>query len=267
MGMGKVYLIGAGPGDIELLTLKAVRAIKACQVILLDSLANPDVLQFASDSARVIEVGKRGGRESVPQAEIEQQMIEHARSGLTIGRIKGGDPLIFARGGEEIEALVENGVPFEVIPGVTAATGICATLGISLTHRDLSHCVIYLAGPHFEPPTDMLRLPDMKTFAGTLVIYMALKSSEHVSVELIRRGLDPATPSVAVQSGTLPSQRAVFGRLDALPSLINQSKLGSPVLIIVGHVVALCPSYGVSGASNDYSAKGGRFGFIEEVTA
>jgi uroporphyrin-III C-methyltransferase len=240
---GKVFLIGAGPGDLELLTLKAVRVIGDSDVILLDSLANPQVLKYAKPGAKVIEVGKRGGRESTAQTQIEEQMIRFANQGLTVSRIKGGDPLVFARGGEEIAALQKMNIEFEIIPGITAASGICASLGISLTHRELSHAVLFLTGPQFEPPSDLLVLPPMDTFAGTLVIYMGLKSASHVCHQLIARGMPPTTPSVAVQSGTLPHERRVFATLDTLPRSIQEAQLDSPVLLIIGPVVALSSAY------------------------
>jgi uroporphyrin-III C-methyltransferase len=236
---GKVYLIGAGPGDLELLTLKAVRCIGEGDVILLDSLANPQVLQFAKPGAKVIKVGKRGGRHSVKQSDIESLMVEQATEGLTVCRIKGGDPLVFARGGEEIEALRRSNVPFEIIPGITAASGISASLGMSLTHRDLSHSVLYLNGPQFEPPAKNLTLPDLSNFAGTIIVYMGLKYARVVCTQLRLRGLSPNTPAVAVQSGTMPEERTVFSSIEQLPESIAQAGLESPVLLIVGEVVTL----------------------------
>jgi uroporphyrin-III C-methyltransferase len=162
---------------------------------------------------------------------------------LTVARIKGGDPSIFGRGGEEIECLQKNGIAYEVIAGVTAASGICAALGISLTHRDSAHSLIYLAGPHFEPPAETLCLPSLQGFGGTIVVYMGLKSCEIAAKELILRGLPPGTPSVAVQSGTLADQKCAFAPISELPQRVKQAELESPVLLIIGQVVALSPQY------------------------
>lgn len=241
--IGKVYLIGAGPGDVELLTLKAVRCIASSDVILIDSLANQEVLKFAGPDAKVVHVGKRAGQYSVPQREIENKMLAYARAGLTVSRIKGGDPMIFARGGEELDALYAHRIPFEIISGITAASGVTAALGIPLTHRDLSHQLMFLTGPQFDQDKSEAWLPSLHSYTGTIVIYMGLKNCAAICKTLITSGMNENTPSVAVQSGTLLEQKAVFAPLKSLSQNVEQEGLTSPVLMVVGDVVSLSPDY------------------------
>jgi len=237
MANGKVYLIGAGPGDVELLTLKAVRALAAADVVLLDDLVNRDLLQFVNPAARVIEVGKRGGCRSTPQAFIERQMIRFAAAGKVVARVKGGDPFMFGRGGEEVAALRRAGATVDVINGITSGIGAPAALGIPVTHRDLCHGVTFLTG-HTRDDTE----PDWAALARsgtTLVIYMGMANLASIVAELLRGGLRAATPAAVVQNGTLPSQRSVVSTLEDLVDAVTAAGLGSPAIVVIGEVAAL----------------------------
>ena len=236
-GRGQVYLIGAGPGDPELLTLKAVRILGIADLILLDDLVNPDITKFVKDTALIIPVGKRGGCKSTSQEFIHDSMIAAARAGLCVARVKGGDPLIFGRGGEEIQALREAGIPVTVVSGVTAATSVPATLGIPLTHRDHAQIVSFVTGCHRAGGPE----PDWRALAqsgGTLVIFMGLANLSHIVSSLIAGGLAPSTSAAAIADGTLPQQKNVLAPLAELPDLVRESGITSPALIIVGSVVS-----------------------------
>ena len=190
---GKVFLIGAGPGDVELLTLKAVRALSSADVVLIDDLANREVLQFARPQARVIAVGKRGGCRSTPQAFIERLMVRYARQGKIVARVKGGDPFVFGRGGEELEALEAAGIRCEVVSGITAGTAVPAALGIPLTHRDCTRGVTFVTG-HTRNGAE----PDWRALAAsgtTLVIYMGIARLARICRQLVAAGLRPDMPA------------------------------------------------------------------------
>lgn len=234
---GKVYLIGAGPGDIELLTLKAVRALGQADVALIDDLVNREVLQFLRRGVRVIEVGKRGGCRSTPQAFIEKQMVQFARQGLIVARLKGGDPFVFGRGGEEVEKLQAAGVDVEAINGITAGIGVPAALGIPVTHRDFSHGVTLLTGHTHrgdEPDWDAL-----VRSGTTLVIYMGVGRLKEIAAGLRAAGMPDTTPVAVVQNGTLAHQRCVITELGGAVGAVAQAGLGSPAIVVVGEVVRL----------------------------
>ena len=226
---GKVYLMGAGPGDPELMTLKAARALGRADVVLVDALVNRGCLAHARSDARIVEVGKRTGS-GTSQAFIEKVMVQTARNGLTVARLKGGDPFIFGRGGEELRALIDAGVEVEVIPGITAGIGVPAALGIPLTHRELAHGVTFVTGHGAE--LDWQALVRSKT---TLVIYMGLANLGAIVRALESAGMDPATPACLIENGTLGNQRQVVTRLDAL----SGAGFRGPALIVIGAVVAL----------------------------
>lgn len=235
MKQGKVYLIGAGPGDVELLTLKAVRALQRADVILLDELVNRDVLQFAPPGARVIEVGKRGGCKSTSQAFIEKLMVRYARAGKTVARVKGGDPFVFGRGGEELGALAAAGIEVVLVSGITAGIGVPAALGIPVTHRGCSHGVALVTGhAHDGSGPDWESLVRSRT---TLVIYMGMANLAGICTRLVAAGIAAATPAAAIQNGTLESQRSVIAPLVDLPKHVAQAGLGSPAIVVVGDVV------------------------------
>jgi uroporphyrin-III C-methyltransferase len=231
--MGKVVLIGAGPGDPELLTLKAARALALAEVVLVDELAGRGCLAHVRAGAKVIEVGKRGGCRSTPQAFIERLMIREALAGRTVARLKGGDPFVFGRGGEELQALREAGIEVEVIPGITAGLGVPAALGIPVTHRGLARGVTFVTG-HTQDGRD----PDWPALARsgtTLVVYMGLAKLKSILEKLVSAGMDAATPACLVENGTLASQRQ---RIATLATLTAEGFAG-PALIVVGEVVRL----------------------------
>jgi len=232
---GKAWLIGAGPGDPELLTLKAVRALGECDVLFVDDLANPAVLAHARPDARRIAVGKRAHCRSTPQAFIERSMIRCARAGAIVGRVKGGDPFVFGRGGEELLALRAAGIEVEVVAGITAGCAVPAAIGIPVTHRDVARSVTFVTA-HSRDGSG----PDYAALArvgGTLVFYMGLDAVDAISKGLIAGGLAPDTPACAIANGTLPSQQSVVSTLKRLPA--DAPGLPAPALIVVGDVVEL----------------------------
>jgi len=234
---GKVWLVGAGPGDPELLTLKAVRALGEADWLLVDDLVNPEVLRHARSDARIVRVGKRGGCKSTSQAFIDKLMIRLARRGRVVARVKGGDPFVFGRGGEELMRLRAAGVEVEVASGVTAGIAVPAALGIPVTLRGVARGAILVTG-HVVGR----HAPDWQALARsglTLVIYMGLARLGEIAAALVRGGLDPATPAVAVQSGTLEGERAVHASIATLPAAVAEAALASPTIVIVGRVVAL----------------------------
>ena len=244
MKPGKVYLIGAGPGDIELMTLKAVRLLGEADVVLLDDLVNREVLRFVRADAEVVEVGKRGGCKSTPQLSIHEQMLAHTLTGKTVARLKGGDPFVFGRGGEEMQCLLAAGIPVEVVSGVTAGVAVPAALGIPVTHRDCARSVTFVTGhTGSERPVDWRGLA---AAGGTLVIYMGITNLSQIVAKLLAAGLSPTLPAAAIQHGTLPQQRNVFATLAALPLTVETEGIGSPSIVIVGEVVALAPSLSMS---------------------
>jgi uroporphyrin-III C-methyltransferase/precorrin-2 dehydrogenase/sirohydrochlorin ferrochelatase len=236
--LGQVTLVGAGPGDPELLTLKALRALQDADIILHDRLVSDAVLDLARRDATRISVGKAAGGIGSTQAQINQLLIEHAAAGKRVVRLKGGDPFIFGRGGEELEALAQAQINFSVVPGVTAAAGCAAYAGIPLTHRDYAHSVTFVTGhadkDGKEPDWRALAQPGM-----TAVFYMGLARLDHIVAKLIEHGAPADLPAGLIAQGTLPEQRVVTATLATLAAAAKQSKLQSPALLVVGEVVAL----------------------------
>jgi uroporphyrin-III C-methyltransferase len=231
--MGRVWLIGAGPGDPELMTLKAARALGAADVVLVDDLVSRGCLAHARSGAKVIEVGKRGGCKSTSQEFIERLMVQYARQGKNVARLKGGDPFVFGRGGEELEALRAAGIEAEVIPGITAGIGVPATLGIPVTHRDMARGVIFITG-HTKDGAEA----DWSALARTgltLVVYMGLKRVEAIAAALIAGGMRRDTPACAIENGTSRNQRNVIAPLATLAQAA--ADLASPAIIVIGDVV------------------------------
>jgi uroporphyrin-III C-methyltransferase len=238
MNGGRVYLIGGGPGDPELVTLKAARALARCDVVLVDDLVHRDVLRLCRPGVRVVEVGKRGGCRSTPQPFISRLMVRLAKRGATVGRLKGGDPFVFGRGGEEVAALAAAGVPVEVVSGVTAGIAVPAALGIPVTHRDLSRGVTLVSG-HARANG---REPEWEALARsrtTLVIYMGVRRLAEITRALLAAGMSPATPAAAIQNGTLPEQVGVVSTLGRVARDVVARGIGSPAIVVVGDVVAL----------------------------
>jgi uroporphyrin-III C-methyltransferase len=238
----KVTLVGAGPGDPELLTLKAVKALRTAQVVLYDNLVGTEVLEHLPESAHRIYVGKQAGHHTLSQEAIIELMLRLARSGRAVVRLKGGDPFIFGRGGEEAQALAQAGVPFEVIPGISAAQGAAASAGIPLTHRDHACSLVFTTG-HLRGEGDARTLDlDWGLLARprqTVVIYMGVATLPIVCEELIRHGLPPDTPAAVVERATRPDERTIDGTLETLPALARVHGVKSPALIVIGAVAQL----------------------------
>jgi uroporphyrinogen III methyltransferase/synthase len=237
-GGGIVYLVGAGPGDPDLVTLAGARCLGTAEVVLYDALVQPAVLKLAPDAALEF-VGKRGGEPSVPQERIVARMIQLARAGKRVVRLKGGDPFIFGRGGEEAAALAEAGVRFEVVPGVTAAVAAAATAGIPLTHRGLASAVAFVTG-HEDPAKPQSDLDyDALARAGTLVFYMGVRRLGEIAGRLIAAGMDPDTPAATVMNAALPSQRTATAPLSQIAAAAEAAGIAAPAITIVGPVAAL----------------------------
>jgi len=235
---GKVFLVGAGPGDPELLTIKASRLLGDARVVVYDHLVGEGVLALVSRNARLIYVGKEAGNHSLPQDQINGLLVELARTGLDVVRLKGGDPFMFGRGGEEMEELLASGIACEVVPGITAACGISACTGMPLTHRDHARSVIFTTG-HLKDGTVNLDWPALARPRQTVVIYMGLGALEIIARELIAHGLPGDTPAAVVHAGTTREQITLTDRLDQLPAAVKRARIKSPALIMIGSTVSL----------------------------
>lgn len=236
---GFVSLVGAGPGNPDLLTIKALRLLQQADVVVFDRLVSSEIMALVPHGVSQISVGKTAGRHSVAQDQINEMLVSFGLSGRRVVRLKGGDPYIFGRGGEEALVLREHGIPFEVVPGVTAAAGCSSYGGIPLTHRSLSHGVRFITG-HLQNdaamPVDWSKIADPDC---TLVIYMGLGNLRQICTGLIAAGLSASTPAAAIHGATTCAQHKVITRLAELPRAVTEAKLSSPVTIIVGAVVDL----------------------------
>ena len=235
---GVVHIIGAGPGDPELLTLKALRALQDADVIIHDKLVSVEVLDRARRDAKRIYVGKARGDHSVPQDQIEQLMIAEARAGHRVVRLKGGDPFVFGRGGEELEAVRAAGIKAIVVPGITAALACAASTGLPLTHRDHAQAVTFVTGQP-KPGGQGADWARLAAPNHTLAVYMGAGQAEQIAADLIAAGRDGATPVAVVENGSRPDQRAFKGRLDDLPALVARMELTGPALLFIGETAAL----------------------------
>src|SRR5579863_6115770 len=227
--MSKVYLVGAGPGDPDLITVKGRRILEQADAVLFDHLAPEALLDLAPPQAERLYVGKKKAAHAFSQEEICALLIERARRGLSVVRLKGGDPFIFGRGGEEAEALADAGIPFEVVPGVTTALGIAAYTGVPLTHRDHTSAVSFVTG-HAVGAIDW----DKVGMSETLVIFMGLTTFPEIARELMARGRSGETPAMAVRWATRPDQETVIGTLESLPARIAERGMKPPATIVVG---------------------------------
>ncbi|MBT3457564.1 MAG: uroporphyrinogen-III C-methyltransferase [Thiotrichales bacterium] len=239
MELGEVYLVGAGPGDPDLLTFKALRLIQQADVVLYDRLVSKGVMDLVRRDSELIYVGKKGGSDkSTRQVDINNQLVELAKSGKRVCRLKGGDPFIFGRGGEEIESLSENGIPFQVVPGITAASGCSSYAGIPLTHRDYSQSCRFVTA-HLKNGTTNLPWDEFIVDQQTIVFYMALSGANYICEKLMEHGMDKDMPIAIIEKGTMPEQKVYISSLTKLPDLLAKEDIHAPTLMIVGEVVKL----------------------------
>jgi uroporphyrin-III C-methyltransferase/precorrin-2 dehydrogenase/sirohydrochlorin ferrochelatase len=238
MGNGIVWLVGAGPGDPDLLTIKALRLIQQADVVIHDRLVSQAIMDLIPASTRRIYVGKSRSDHAVPQEDINQLLMREANAGHKVLRLKGGDPFIFGRGGEELELLAEAGILFEVVPGITAASGCAAYAGIPLTHRDYAQSVRFITG-HLKNDGVNLHWPELMDPMQTLVFYMGLVGLQAICEQLIAHGRSPLTPVALVEKGTTPQQRVVIATLATINERVIAEKVSAPTLTIIGDVVQL----------------------------
>ena len=237
MELGEVYLVGAGPGDPDLLTFKALRLIQQADVVLYDRLVSKGVMDLVRRDSELIYVGKKGGSDkSTRQVDINNQLVELAKSGKRVCRLKGGDPFIFGRGGEEIESLSENGIPFQVVPGITAASGCSSYAGIPLTHRDYSQSCRFVTA-HLKNGTTNLPWDEFIVDQQTIVFYMALSGANYICEKLMEHGMNKDMPIAIIEKGTMPEQKVYISSLTELPDLLAKEDIHAPTLMIVGEVV------------------------------
>jgi len=236
--VGQVYLVGAGPGDPDLLTFRALRLMQQADVVVYDRLVSEPILDMVRRDAQRIYAGKERNKHTIPQEDINHLLVRLAKEGHRVLRLKGGDPFIFGRGGEEIEGLMEEGIPFQVVPAITAASGCSTYSGIPLTHRDYSQACTFVTG-HLKDGTCNLNWPALAQPNQTIVFYMGLQAVNVICKELIAHDMPPTTPAALIQQGTTPEQKVYVGDLDSLPELVRLNKIKAPTLIIVGQVVQL----------------------------
>jgi len=236
LNSGEVALVGAGPGDPELLTIKALNLLQQADVVLYDYLVSEEIMALVPEKTERVCVGKRAGHHSVPQDETNQLLVEFALQGKRVVRIKGGDPFVFGRGGEELEVLADAGISFQVVPGITAAAGATAYAGIPLTHRDYAQSALFITG-HLKAESDQQDWSTLAKGSQTLVIYMGLMKSQYIQEQLIYHGRSTETPIAIIERGTQATQKVLHGKLSQLSQLAAQAE--SPALIVIGEVVRL----------------------------
>ncbi len=236
---GKVFLVGAGPGDAELITVRGLRHLRQADVVLYDRLISPLLLDETRPGTKLIFVGKAPGCHSIPQEQINKLLIGYAQQGHTVVRLKGGDPFVFGRGGEEAQALVDAGIPFEVVPGVSSITAVPAYAGIPITHRDFTSSVTIVTGHEGYSASPTVNWEALATLGGTLVVLMGVKALPHFTQRLTAAGMDPTLPAAIIQEGTTPQQRVIIGTLADIAQRAQDAGLASPALTIIGTVVSI----------------------------
>lgn len=236
---GKVYLVGAGPGDPGLITVRGLNVLRQASVVLYDRLVHPQLLQEAPCEAKQLYVGKEGGAHCVPQNQINHLLVTYSQRGETVVRLKGGDPFVFGRGGEEAEALVAAGIPFEIVPGVSSAVAVPAYAGIPVTHRKLSSSFAVVTGHEESGKETTVNWAGLATAVDTLVVLMGVSNLPHVVSQLVRHGRSPHTPIALVRWGTFSEQETLVGTLDTIVEKATLHPLPPPVVTIIGEVVTL----------------------------
>ncbi|GCE13789.1 uroporphyrinogen-III C-methyltransferase [Tengunoibacter tsumagoiensis] len=236
---GLVYLIGAGPGDPELITVKGLRALQKAQVVLYDRLIAPELLREAPSDAELIYVGKGADCHTLPQEQINALLVQYAQQGRTVARLKGGDPFVFGRGGEEAQVLAEAGIPFEIIPGISSAIAAPAYAGIPVTHRDYASSVTIVTGHEGKAASPPVNWDALAALGGTLIVLMGVKALPHFTTRLIAGGRSAQTPAAVVQEGTTIRQRVVIGTLEDIAARADAAGLSSPALTVIGAVAHL----------------------------
>jgi uroporphyrin-III C-methyltransferase len=239
MAPGKVYLVGAGPGDPKLLTVRAAELLKEADVVIYDRLVGESILNLAPEKAEKIYVGKRTGKHEVPQDKITELIIEKAQTGGKVVRLKGGDPFVFGRGGEEAEALVERGIEFEVVPGVSSAVAAPMYAGIPLTHRDYAASVAIMTGHRAGDAEKVINWAKIADAVDTMVILMGVESLQAITQKLIEGGLNPETPAAIIESGTLRNQRTLIGKISTIAKDAEEKQVKPPAVIVIGEVANL----------------------------
>ncbi|WP_374148531.1 uroporphyrinogen-III C-methyltransferase [Priestia megaterium] len=237
MRTGKVYIVGAGPGDPDLLTIKAAKCLEKADVILYDRLVNPVLLQYAKEGAELVYCGKKPGDHCVSQDDIHDLLVFYARKGNTVVRLKGGDPFIFGRGGEEAEVLVQNGISFEVVPGITAGIAAPAYAGIPVTHRELSRSFAVVTGHCLSGKPESIRWEHLAKGVDTLAIYMGVKNLPYICRQLLDAGKSADTPVALIEQGTSIYQRTVTGTLGTIVDTAAEHQVSNPAMIVIGEVV------------------------------
>lgn len=236
---GKVFLVGAGPGDAELITVKGLRYLRLASVVLYDRLISPVLLEETRLGAERIFVGKEPSYHSIPQEQINKLLISYAQQGHTVVRLKGGDPFVFGRGGEEAQALVDAGIAFEIVPGVSSATAVPAYAGIPITHRDFTSSVTIVTGHEGYSASPAVNWEALAALGGTLIVFMGVKALPHFTQRLIIAGMDATLPAAVIQEGTMPQQRVITGTLGDIAQRAHDAKLTSPALTVIGKVVSI----------------------------
>ncbi|MCY3803275.1 MAG: siroheme synthase CysG [Gammaproteobacteria bacterium] len=255
---GEVYLVGAGPGDPDLLTFRALRLMQQADVVVYDRLVSREIMDLIRKDAELIYAGKERAQHALPQESINQLLVRLAKEGKRVLRLKGGDPFVFGRGGEEISTLIDEAIPFQVVPGITAAAGCAAYAGIPLTHRQHSQAVIFATG-HLSDGTVNLNWEMLAHENQTLVFYMGLQGLEVICTNLKKHGLAPATPAALIMQGTTAQQKVIMGNLDNLPALVDEHDVKPPTLVIVGDVVQLHDTLRWFNPEEDVTASAVRF--------